>query len=80
MDSECLGRYCDMLEDTLKKNNIFNNPMRIYNCDGTGMPLNPKGVKVIAKTGSKDVSSVSGETKSQITVLACMCANGTYAI
>ena len=77
-DSECLERYCDMLEDTLKKNNIFNNPMRIYNCDETGMPLNPKGVKVIAKTGSKDVSSVSGETKSQITVLACTCANGTY--
>ena len=65
-----------MLEDTLKENGIFNNPMRIYNCDETGMPLNPKGVKVVAKTGSKNVSSISGDTKTQITVLACTCATG----
>ena len=77
-DSECLERYYDMLEDTLKENNIYNNPTRIYNCDETGLPLNPKGIKVIAKTGSKAVSSVCGESKSQISVLACTCANGTY--
>lgn len=60
-DGECLERYCDILEDTLKKNNIFNNPMRIYNCDETGMPLNPKGIKVIAKMGSKAVPSIGGD-------------------
>ena len=47
-----------MLEDTLKENGIFNNPMRIYSCDETGMPLNPKGVKMVAKTGSKNVSKL----------------------
>ena len=73
---ETIGRYFDMLEDTLKENGIFNNPMRIYNCDETGMPLNPKGVKVVAKTGCKNVSSISGDTKTQITVLACTCATG----
>ena len=53
-------------------------PLLVYNCDDTGMPLNPKGVKVIAKTGSKDVSSVNGGTKSPITALACTCANYTH--
>ena len=37
-DPESLNRYYDMLEDTLKGNGIFNNPLHIYNCYETGMP------------------------------------------
>ena len=76
-DSECLERYYDLLEDTLKKNKLFNNPKYIYNLDETGMPLSPKGIKVAAKTGVKSVGAVCSDTKSQITVLVCVCANGT---
>lgn len=55
----------------------FINPSRLFNCDESGLPLAPKGVKVVAKTGSKVVSSMSSDTKAQITVLGCVCANGT---
>lgn len=78
-DHDTFVRYFKILEDTLKKNAIFNNPAHIYNCDETGVPLCPKGIKVIAKRGIKGVSCVSGDTKSQITVLAnwyCITTNG----
>ena len=75
-DRESFMRYFEILEDTLKKNGIFNNPVRIYNCDETGVPLNPKRIKVVAKRGSKDVSCISGDDKAQITVLVCTCASG----
>ena len=75
-DMECIDRYYDLLEDTLKANGIFNNPTRIYNSDETGMPLSPKSVKAVARTGAKDVWATSGDTRSNITVLACSCASG----
>lgn len=75
-DSDCIERYYDLLEDTLVRNKIFNNPARIFNCDETGMALSPKDMKVVAKTGSKNVWSVTGDTKSQVTVLACTSASG----
>ncbi len=43
-DEESLTQYFKILEETLRQNGIFNNPMRIYNCDETGMPLNPRGL------------------------------------
>ena len=76
MDIETLNRYFDILETTLKDNGIYNNPSRIFNCDESGLPLAPKGVKVVAKRGAKVVSSISSDTKSQVTVLGCVCANG----
>lgn len=76
-DIESLEKYYDILEDILKLNSIYNNPGRIYNIDETGLPLNPKGMKVVAKTGAKSVSGVCGGDKSQITVLACVCAAGS---
>ena len=76
-DKEVLNQYFDILENTLKKNHIFNNPARIFICDETGLPLNPKSAKVACSHGSKTVSCVTGEGKAQITVLACTCATGT---
>ena len=40
------------------------------------MPLSRKGGKVVARTGAKSVNAVTGDTKSQVTVLAYCCANG----
>ena len=75
-DYDVLQKYFDILESTLKKNLIFNNPSRIFNCDETGLPLNPKCAKVVSRRGAKNVSNITGEGKSQITVLACTCASG----
>lgn len=43
------------------------------------MPLNPKGTKVIAEKGSKNPSTICGDKNTQITILACVSANG-YSI
>ena len=75
-DSDAVKLYFDTLEDTLKGNGILNKPMHIFNCDETGMPLNPKSTKVIAEKGSRNPYSTCGDTKAQITILACVSANG----
>lgn len=75
-DPEVIDRYFDMLEDCLQSNGLFNKAPCIYNCDETGVPLDPKCMKVIDEVGSKNPSYLTGGSKSQITVLACTCAAG----
>ena len=78
-DPEVLNMYFDILEETLRGNDIFNRPVHIFNCDETGLPLNPKCLKIVDRKGSKNPSFITCNKKSQITVLACTCAAG-YAI
>ena len=73
-DDEVVSQYYDMLEDTLVGNN---DPHRIYNCDETGLPLNPKQLKVVDTVGARNPSHIIGNRKSQITVLACTNAAGS---
>ena len=75
-DRDSLNNYFDLLEDTLKANEIFDDASRIFNCDETGIPLNPTSLKVVDKVGAKNPSYLVGSTKTQITVLACSCATG----
>ena len=51
-----MNNYFDLLEDTLKANEIFNDASRIFNCDETGIPLNPSSLKVVDKVGAKNPS------------------------
>ena len=76
-DDEVISRYYDMLEDTLVANNMLNDPHCIYNCDETGLPLNPKPLKVVDTVGARNPSHITGNRKSQITVLACTNAAGS---
>ena len=78
-DRESLNCYYDLLEDTLKSNGIFNNASHIFNCDETGVPLNPPSPKVLHEVGAKHPCYLTGGTKTQVTVLACASAAG-YAI
>ena len=50
--------------------------MIIYNLDETGLPLNTKSDKVVDKLGAKHPSHIAGQTKGQVTVLACISAAG----
>lgn len=61
-NQESLNRYFDLLEETLKENSIFDWPSSTYNCDETGMPLNPPFPKVIDQVES---SYITGSTKMQ---------------
>ena len=77
-DPVVLKGYFDMLEECLRMNNIFDKPGCIFNCDETGIPLNPQCIKVIDKKGSKNPSHITSGDKSQLTVMACTCAAGYF--
>ncbi|KAJ8950065.1 hypothetical protein NQ314_008071 [Rhamnusium bicolor] len=53
---------------------------RIFNCDETGLTVNPKGhLKVIAKKGRRQVRTVTSAERGQtVTAEICFSASGTY--
>ena len=61
-DTDVLSKY---LEDCLTQNSILDKPGVIFNCDETGLPLNPKCAKVVEKTGSNNPAlSLAGINRS----------------
>ena len=78
-DRDVIERYYDLLEDTLRHNNLFDKANCIFNCDETGLPLCPKTLKIVTVKGARNPSSITGDSKSQITILGCANAAG-YAI
>ena len=52
-DPVVINRYYDMLEATLRDNGLWDLPAQVFNCDETGMPLNPSTSKVVATKGTK---------------------------
>lgn len=78
-DPVVVNNYYDELERVLKSNKIFDKPGNVFNCDEIGLPLCPKCPKVVDQIGSKNPSHLTGNSKSQITVMACGSAAG-YAI
>ena len=76
-DPNTINCYFDLLETCLVENGLLNEVQAIYNCDETGLPLNPVSPKVITTKKSKHTSHICSGDKAQITVLACTCATGT---
>ncbi len=69
-------KYFDLLEQTMNENDLLMKPSQVFNCDETGMPLDPKPPKVLVKKGVKHPQSITTGDKTQITVLACCNAAG----
>ena len=78
-DPETFQNYFDLLENTLIKNKLMNEPSRIFNCDESGFPLEHKPGKLVGVKGQKDFHSTTSGEKAQLTVLACVSATG-YAL
>ena len=76
---DVINKYFDLLEETISKNNLRDRPSCIFNCDESGMPLDFRPGKRIAKKGAKHVLVYGTGIKTQITILACANAAG-YAI
>ena len=76
MSRETFNKYFDLLRETLTQNTLLDKPRLIFNCDESGMPLAPKAPKVVARKGQKNLSCITSDTKSQVTVLACVNATG----
>ena len=74
-DPEMVSRYFDLLERTLKENDLIGKPGQVFNMDESGMPLDPKIPKVVAEQGSATVVVGSGN-KSQVTIVGCCSAAG----
>ena len=72
-DEHMIECYFDKLEETLEANNIFDMSSNIFNC---GFVLAPEVVCIV---GTKAVSHLTNDIKSQITVLVCTSASG-YAL
>ena len=66
-----MDHYFSLLEKTLNDSCLLNKASRIYNMDETGMPLDPKPLKRVARRGVRKVHAPSSGDKSQITVVAC---------
>jgi len=71
------------VEEFLSDNNlkdILDDPCRIFNTDGSGFMMCPKGEKVLSIRGTKNVYEVNGNNeKQQITVLVNVSAAGVVA-
>lgn len=52
-----MRQHFTVLEETLDRLGIKNNPGRVYNCDESGLALDPKKEKVIVPIGTRHVYS-----------------------
>ena len=77
LTEENMKAYFDLLEKTLTDHGLLNRSSCIYNMDESGMPLDAKQLKRVAKKGMKKVHGQSSGDKSQITLVACGNAAGT---
>ena len=75
---ETIKNYFDQLEEILVSNSLYNCPSRIYNIDESGFPLQHRPGKRIGVRGQKHVVVNTSGDKTQITVLACVRADGCY--
>lgn len=73
--ADCVRNYFRELEKILRKYHLFDKPERIYNVDEKGLSTTHKPPKVVAATGTKPPSVVSG-TRNNVTVLGCGNAMG----
>ncbi len=65
-DIDMLGRYFDLLEETLTTYDLGHKPAQIYNVDESGMPLDPKPPKLIFQKGCQRATAFSSGNKKQL--------------
>ena len=68
-----LDKYVDMLNDVIVKNSLGDKPGRIFNLDESGIPLQHCPGRRIGVKGQKHVNVLTSGSKTNITVLACVC-------
>ena len=71
-----LDYYFNLLKMEFDKYNFYGHPEAIYNMDETGVPLEPRPPKVVAKKEQQKVWYRTFGTKAQITVVGCGSATG----
>ena len=78
--SESKVRNCfSVFRDVLEEYEI-SSPTCIFNCDETGFPLQTKSGKVLTAKVDKVCYHLTSSSKTQITVLMCICADGSVLL
>ena len=75
-DIDVINKYFDMFQATLEEYNLVQKPCQLFNIDETGLPISPKPLKMVSRTGSKHPCCIDSGSKSQITVVGCVSAAG----
>ena len=70
-DPEMLNRYYDTLEHSLRENDLFNKPGIIFNCDETGLALNPAAPRVVQEVGVKNPNFITAYTINSFSMYQC---------
>ena len=76
VNEENMRAYFALLKEVYDDLDFGGHPERIYNMDETGVPLDPRPPKVVAKKGQRKVRYRCSGQKSQITVIGCASATG----
>lgn len=79
LSREEVYNFYDLLIKVLTENDLLDKPERLYNMDESGIQLNNKPGKVIAKKGAKVVNSVTSAEKGEtMTIVGCCNAIGNF--
>ncbi|XP_069105756.1 uncharacterized protein [Argopecten irradians] len=70
------GNYFHALNETLDSLKLKDQPMKIWNIDETSVPLTHKPAKVIAETGVRNPPGRVGNSRDNVSVMACINAAG----
>ena len=71
-----VSQYFDCLRDVLNSLNLIEKPKCIWNIDETSVPLTHKLSKVLGATGAKNIPGRVGNCRDNVSVLACVNADG----
>ena len=75
-DVNVINKYFDMFQATMEEYDLLQKPCHLFNIDETGLPISPKPLKMVCRTGSKNPCCIDSGSKSQITVVGCVSAAG----
>ncbi|XP_045765299.1 chaetoglobosin A biosynthesis cluster protein C-like [Maniola jurtina] len=79
LSREEVNNFYELLAKVMIDNGLSDKPERIFNMDESGIQLNNKPGKVIAKKGAKVVNSVTSAEKGEtMTIIACCNAIGNF--
>lgn len=79
LTESAIRRCFEEVQSSLENTEVIKNPVSIFNMDESGFQLCPKGEKVLAIKGQKNVYEHSGNEKESVTVLIAVSAVGRIA-
>ena len=74
---DIIQEYVDVLEDTMRKNDLLDKPHLLFNCDESALVLNKLAKKVLVPRKSKHCHTIATANTQHVSVLCCISAAGS---